>query len=274
MRPKGGSGGETTTSNEPPAHLQKPLKQFGNVLAYGNQNPDVDMPNYWQGYNPEFFGGRTFALPGENLTNNMNLYAQSGNDPTGNLAQSEQYNQDVLGGKYLGLSQPMQNAVMNPVMDQTAGRFEAMGRYGGPASQQSVNAAGMSALMPYFDQERQRQGQAAAMLPAIDEQRLARATTPGQFFMGLQQQGIDEQMARHNFGENQYLDRMQNLAGLLGTGGGYSTQTSQLPGGSPVSAGLGGAAMGAALAGASNGAITGPWGAAIGAGLGLLGHYV
>jgi hypothetical protein len=159
-------------------------------------------------------------------------------------------------------------------MDQTAGRFEAMGRYGGPASQQGVNAAGMSALMPYFDQERQRQAQAAAQLPGFDTERFNRINQVGGMDMAQSQKWIDEQMMRHDFDQNQYLDRMQQFGNLLTPGSQYSIQTSQQPGGSPLAGAAGGALMGAAYGGMQGSLVSPGWGTAIGAGLGLLGSYV
>ena len=86
-----------------------------------------------------------------------------------------------------------------------------------------------------------------------------------------QQAGIEENIARQQYAENLPLQKLSAYHNLIsGNMGGQSTSTARPMGG--------GGGVGSALAGAGSGAMMGyqmggPWGAAAGAGLGLLGAF-
>ena len=144
----------------------------------------------------------------------------------------------------------------------------------------------MRAMMPYYDAERQRQGQAAAMLPGLQQMWGNQLATAGGMQEAVDQRGIQEAQAQ--FAQQNYDPRLAALgaySGLLGVGAGYGTANSQTsmsePGGSSLASGLGGFAAGAGIGnalssgtwlGAGPGSLLGlgPAGWALG-GLGLLG---
>jgi len=293
-------GGSSTASNEPMRAMKGAYQQYGQTLA--GDPGTAAQPGYWstpdssrrleQGdrrgsgepqwvpgtpgtpgsggflneYNPEWYQGKIQADIPDFLADAYSGYESSGRDPSSSTFASEQYNKDVLGGKYLGLSDPMRAAVMNPVMDSAASRFAAMGRYGSPASSQQMGLAGMQAMMPFYDAERSRQGQAAANLPAYDELRMERAKGAGDFYMGRQQRTLDDRRAGFEFDQNRFYDKMTKYGQLLSPGTQYGVQTTQAPGGSRA-AGI----AGGALSGASMGSAFGPYGTAAGAIIGGIG---
>ena len=84
-------------------------------------------------------------------------------------AASKNYYKDVLAGDYLGLNPAMQQAVMDPAIQQTNNAFNQMGRFGSQANMENTAQAGMSALMPYYGMERQQMASAAEQLPRLNE---------------------------------------------------------------------------------------------------------
>lgn len=163
--------------------------------------------------------------------------------------QAQGYFGDVAGGQYLGLNPELQRAVMDPAISNVASRFAAAGRYGSPASQTSMAEAGMRAMMPFYDQERTRQGQANLMLPQL-------------------QQGMAGQLQQAG-AYNPQLDYMSRIAPLVSTGmaGGMRVQQPGGGGGGWKST-LGGAA-GGAMSGAKIGTMLG--GPGIGTAAGAVG---
>ena len=211
------------------------------------------------------FPGQTYAGPSP-LT-------QQGIAAYGNVNPYEQgmgYQQDVLAGNYLGMNPQMQAAVMDPAMANVASRFAAGGRYGSPASQTSMAEAGMRAMMPYYDAERQRQQQASMMLPALQQGMAGSLLQGGQLQEGYDQMAINEAMERYYY--NPLLRSTQAVAPFMG---GAPTQGSTTMGGGnalqgALSGGLGGAMMGAAVPGFGAGpaSLLGPAGwAGLGAGM-------
>lgn len=105
---------------------------------------------------------------------------------------------------------------------------------------------------------------------------------PGELMTGIgsandayAQSLINADITKHNYNAQLPWMNLQNYAGLIGGNfGSSSTGTTTAPGTStnPLLAGLGGAATGASIAGMmGKGAAFGPWGAGIGALIGLLG---
>ena len=236
--------------NNIPGFMQPAMSEY-----YGG----LEGNSFMRQYDPEYYGGQTYADVPSYYQNAMQDYAASGSDPNSATGQSQQYNQDTLAGDYLGMSDPMMNAVMNPAMDATASRFAQMGRYGSPASQSSMMQSGMEAMMPYYNAERGRQDNAASNLPIFDDMAFERFGPLATSDRNQQQLGISEDMSRHDFGQNSYYDRMSAFGNLLGVGSGYSNLAQPIqPKGDALSAGLGGA-----LAGYS--AVSG-WGSGFGGG--------
>lgn len=166
---------------------------------------------------------------------------------------TQNYYQSVLQGDYLGLNPQMQQAVMNPAIQATNASYNQLGRFGSPGNAQASQLAAMQAMMPYYDNERQRQGQAAAMLPGLQQMWGNQLAQAGGMQQAVGQRDITE--AQNQFAQQNYDPRLAALgaySGLLGVGSGYGTNTgttqSQLPDGSPVAGMLGGAALGGGLA--------------------------
>ena len=123
----------------------------------------------------------------------------------------------------------------------------------------------MRALMPYYDAERARMGQAAQGLPMMQQLQNQQQLQGGQLQEGYAQQPIDEAMARFEHEQQLPYTRLGAYANLMGpmTGVPYQTQPAE---GSDLSG-----ALGTAMAGAELGSTWGPWGTAIGGLLGGLG---
>lgn len=268
-----GGGGGGSTEVKLPKYANQALKPYAGELQ-----------NFGQQYDPEFYGGQ--------MTAGMDSFTQGAAQGMGNFSTqgSQDYFQNSMQGNYLGLSPEMQSAVMDPAMDAAAGRFAQMGRYGSPASQQSMAQAGMQAAMPYYNQERQRQQQSAQMLPMMQQMQNQQQLAGGQINEGYAQNQINEDMARFNFEQNKPYDIMQKWSSLYGPlPGAGSTTTTSMDDGSSAANILGGGLMGSALGsgiqgaafnalGAGSGAmsgplmaLSGPWGMAAGVGLGALG---
>lgn len=160
--------------------------------------------------------------------------------------QAQGYFGDVASGQYLGMNPELQRAVMDPAISNVASRFAAAGRYGSPASQTSMAEAGMRAMMPFYSQERTRQGQANLMLPQL-------------------QQGMAGQLQQAG-AYNPQLDYMSRIAPLVSTGMAGGMRVQQPGGGSGWQSMLGGAA-GGAMAGAQLGSVV----PGLGTGMGAIG---
>ncbi len=155
-------------------------------------------------------------------------------------------------------------------------QFARAGRYGSPAAARAAAEGVGNAVAPLYMQnyqmERDRQMQALGGSPALAAADYADigalGGVGGQMENKAAQYLLDQQM---RFGAP--MDALQNYinmtTGQAGLGG---TATGQQPiyGKSPIAGAIGGGLAGAGIASAFP-AISGPWGAGIGAGLGLLG---
>ena len=250
-----GGGGGGDVEMKMPDWLRPAGYTYGDIL--GTELGSIG--NHSENIRP-FFPGQTYA--------GMSPLTQAGIDqltgPGGSAAgMTSDYFSRVMGGEYLGMNPAMQSAVMNPAVENVASRFAQAGRYGSPASQEQMAEAGMRAMAPYYDAERQRMGQAAMMLPGVQNQYAQNLLTAGGIGEGYEQAGIDEAMQRHYF--NPVFNYLGQAAPLFGPGSGYGTQA-QNTGGNTLPGMVGGALLGSQLAGP----FGLPMGVALGAG-GLLG---
>lgn len=123
-----------------------------------------------------------------------------------------------------------------------------------------------------FQNERQRQLAAIGLSPTLANQDYIDASAlsgVGDVFQRQQQQGLDTQYQNFLEARNYPYQQLAPLASALGLNTGGTSSQSSNGGGSSAASGLGGAAAGASLAPMLG--ITGPYGAAAGAALGLLG---
>ena len=195
---------------------------LGDLFSPGDTESKVSIPKYAKNavkpyaedvanfnYTPEFFGGQTYA-PQSPFTN---LAIQGmGNF---NNQPSQDYWSSVMQGDYLGLNPAMQNAVMNPAIQATNAGFNQMGRFGSNANMENTAEAGMRALMPYYNAERDRMGQGAQFLPQLQAGQNQQQLAGGQLEERYAQQPIDEAMQRHQFGQDSGLRNLQARQGLL-----------------------------------------------------------
>ena len=104
---------------------------------------------------------------------------------------------------------------MNPAMQGVNDQFNAAGRYGSAMNQQQAAQAGMSALMPYYSAERQRQQQAAQLLPQLQGQQLEMQARGGEGAERYAQQPITQAIQEHVFNQNQPLMASQQYSNLV-----------------------------------------------------------
>ena len=193
-----GSGSEQSSKSGMP----KFVKEEGKFLA-GMAHDAIGN------YDPQFYQGQQYA--------NQSPYSQNAINQMGNFSSqpSQDYMSSVMGGDYLGLNPSMQNAVMNPAMSAVNDQFNSAGRYGSAMNQQQAGQAGMSALMPYYDAERQRQQQAAQLLPGMQQNDIGMQAKGGIGQEHYGQQPIDQAMAAHQFQQDQPLMQTQAMAQML-----------------------------------------------------------
>ena len=193
-----GSSGTTSGGSKMPGFV----KQAGKDLYAMSQQAVGN-------YNPQFYEGQTYA--------DQSQASQGAAQGMGNFSSqpSQDYLSSVLGGDYLGMNPSMQQAVMNPAMQGVNDQFNSMGRYGSGANQQQSQFAGMQALMPYYDAERQRQQQAAQLLPQAQANDYQTQLQGGQLQEQYAQQPIDEAMQRNQFANQQPLMQAQAMRDLI-----------------------------------------------------------
>lgn len=192
-------------------------------------------------------------------------------------------------------TQGLLDRVTGDVTDAVNAEFSAAGRYGSGKHHEGL-ARGITEgtapiLFNQFNQDRAaqlaagqaassaqsdlfgRQIQAAALSPqlaAMDYTDPAQLAQVGAAREGKEGEYLQDRMARHEFAQMQpwnllrdyYAPIVHGTAGLGGTTTGTQTMPNQ-------SGGVGGA-LGSAMGGAMTGSMFGPWGTAIGGGLGLL----
>ena len=236
------SGGEE--GGELPDYMRDPTRAY-----FNQQNPlTPDSRGFWQKYNPQMYeGNRTAQMPTW-LKQDLRDYRDTADDPNSNFGLAQQYTRDQVNGDYLGLNPAMQQAVMNPAMDEMSSRFAKMGRSGmNPNNTQAQLSAGLGALMPYHDNALNRQMTAAAALPGFDTEAMNRQQYAGDAFMAQKQNRINDDIYRQDWQNGgKYLDKMQNWQGLLNPDSSLRTQPGAA-GPDYLGAGIGGALMGSQL---------------------------
>jgi len=275
----GKSGGSTTQTNEPPAYLQPHLADVAGQAQ-----------SQYYGANPTFFGGQTYAPFSSEQEQALQMQrdrAQAGS-PLMTNAQS-MMNQTISGEGY---TQPWFDAqfkgAMNRISPQVDSPFSMAGRSGSGLHEAAKTEALANAYGQFAGQERGRQMQAGMFAPAFaqnDYFDIGQLQNVGAQRQAMQQMGIDEQMARHQFEQNLPNQKLQQYSNILqgsGMGQGYGTTSSPYStnraagalGGAATAGGLLGGlgyagALGSASGTAGLAAIPG-WGWAAALGLGAL----
>lgn len=157
-------------------------------------------------------------------------------------------------------NRPVQDQFLQNVLPGISSQFSAAGRYGSGAQQavtkqatdqllrqMSDNATGMS--YQNFNNERARQLQAAALAPSLaeaDYADLQKLGGVGAAREGQAAQELNDQIARHNYAQEEPYDRIARYMGLIGGQyGGNQVTTGPAQGGSGGSSVFGNALGGA-----------------------------
>jgi hypothetical protein len=186
------------------------------------------------------------------------MYASTG------ARQTEDYLKGVVGGNYLGQSNPyiaqLQDATRASVMPSINSRVSSSGMAPGSSVDQALVGREMTRAMaqPLFqtyENERGRQMQAAGMLPGVSQGIIGNMVGSGQMSEGYDQRNIDAQ--RQAFEEARIAglrpyDQGTDVLAKIGASGGTSTGTSsgtqtQYTRPSPFQTVLGAGMMGASL---------------------------
>lgn len=282
---KGGSDTQTVTT-QPPAYLQGAQRnlldqsrqyfggpatsesgggKFGGVLGGGRALPAEPGT-------AEFFPGQTFAGFAPEQEEALGLQAARARAGSGVSRSAQDLASSTLRGDFLtggpGFDAAYQ-AAANRIIPQVSSTFGRAGRTGSGLAQTAQTQALGDAFANLYGQERGRQLTAAALSPQLAAQDYAdigALSQVGAQRQGLEQQSINEAMARHDF-PYQQLVRQANLLGAITPGAG---SVQEVPLQRNVGAGiLGGALVGGGLAG-EGGPLAGvlpPWLSALGGGL-------
>jgi hypothetical protein len=262
------------------------------------------------GYSP-YTGNTTAPLQNQYNTPGMaNAYNLAISEPTGSAAlqgarglmgdlvsnQGLNAGLQTAAGQYgdiysraLGNENPYLQGAINQQMNKVNSAMSGAGRYGSGSHDAAIAAAiaptlaqdymqrqqlQMGATGDIYGQGLQRAGQAAQLIPSLDQARYSNAgmlMDLGQQQRSYDQALLDQQLKLHNAQQAQGWEGLQRYAALAqGAGGLGGTQITSTPGATQPSTMQ--RILGGGLAGAGMGSMFGPVGAGVGAlGGGLLG---
>lgn len=276
----GGGGGQSQTNTDPWSGVQPYLKS---LFASAQQRQ--------QSGGAQYFPGQTLAPVNANTQqgldyatsiarNQMPLTAATANNAFGTLAGASDINNNPnLNAAISAATAPAIRAFQDPngPLSQIRGAFTDAGQFGGTRQglaegvasdrlQQNVLGTGQLMAQQAYQSGLDATAKGLALAPQLTSINLAPATTldaAGQELRGQQQQVIDDTLERYNYNQNQPDVALKNYQSLIsGNFGGTSVQTGKVNKTNQ--------AIGMMATGASIGAVAGPWGAAAGAGVGLL----
>lgn len=285
----GGGGGSTTTVQkaDPWAGVQPALSQlYGSALDQFRTGGASYYPNTTVAPSNSTIGsalqmGINRATGGSPLMAD----ARGQNDFTMNGGYLQ--NNPTLDATYKAATDPMVEQFKNATAPGIASQFSMAGRMGSGSHDAAMGTAetalgrglGTASANIYgnaYENERQRQQAAIGMAPtlaAADYNDIEKLMGIGQYQQSQQQDLINADKARFDFGQNRGPMNLQQLNSLLTGASAYSGQTStgnQSLNRNPFASAVGGAALGGSLAGMSGGMFGGPVGMGIGALLGGL----
>lgn len=166
------------------------------------------------------------------------------------------------------------NAARDTISPAVQGQFEGASRYGGGLAQSEETRQLANAFAGLYGDERGRQMQASAISPVLAESEYGDINRLGA--VGAQQEGrgreaLADAMSRWQFQQQAPYNRLGFASQVIQGGypGGTQTNTAPNPESSLAANAIGGATAGYAIGGGLT-ALGGPYGALIGAGLGLL----
>jgi hypothetical protein len=217
---------QTSTSASAPWSSQVPYLEGGFQEAQNLYNSD----------DPQFYPNSTVAgfSPAQQEAQTMGLNrARNGSQ---NLRGAQQYNNDVLGGKYLNNPYDDQvfNSIQNRVMPSVNSNFAAAGRYGSDSHASAMSGALTDAYAPYASQNYQqgldRMGQAAQFAPELAQADYNDANA--MYDIGTQQQQlaqaeIGDAQNRFNYNQDRRYNKLNQYMGLVGGNWGGTTTSAQ-----------------------------------------------
>jgi len=230
--------------------------------------------NLYNTQTPSFYSGQTYANFSPEQEQAMNMQANMARAGTPGVMDAINANAATARGDYLyggsGFNAAL-DAAQRRIQPQVQSMFGKFGRSNSGLANIGMTQALADSFASQYGQERANQMNAIGMLPQmanlayLDSNKLSEV---GGFRQAMDQQGINEAMARHQFGQDSPWEQLQRYQAMtqpyLNAGG---TQTS------PLYQNKGAGMLGGAMAGAQIGSMFGPWGAAIGAiGGGILGR--
>lgn len=240
---KKGQSGKQTVTTEPPKWMRPYM-----------QNIASEAGNLYQNFNPTFFPGQTYAGFTPEQEQAMQLTTQRAMAGSPVTRAANQQAADTLGGNFLyggeGFNAAL-DAASRKILPQLDSKFGAGGRLGsGLAATAQTQALG-DAFAGLYNNERQRQMQTLGMSPMLAQQDyfdFGQLANVGAQRQAMEQAGIDESMARHEFSQNLPYQKLQNYAGTLGgmIPGAGNVQSQPTYRNRPAGV-LGGALMGAKL---------------------------
>lgn len=286
----GGGGSQTTQTiqKSDPWEGQQPYLRRGfseaEKLFLNQAPPQLFQGNMTLPYSPETETALDLTLM---RALNGSPVTSAANQQLTNTLNGEYMNNPTIRGDYLyggaGFNAAV-DAATRKITPQVESAFASGGRLNSGLADVAKTQAISDAFASQYGQERQlqqnafqneRENQMRSMFfaPQVAQQDyddFSRIAQVGAARESLDQQKLQEQIARWDYGQNAYQDQLARYMGLIqgnygGTTSGTSTISNQLAeesGGNPLLSGLGGAATGFS--------IGGPWGAAVGGGLGLL----
>ena len=212
----------TVTTNQP----------WASQVPYIEQGYEGAQENYNQ---PKSFYPNNQTVPfspqTESAMQSIEQRAQAGNPL---LRQAQQHSSDVLSGNYLNQGNPgwenMQKSVYDSIRAPTDTQFSGAGRYGGAGHEEMMARTMGNTMAPLayqsYEDERGRMMDAMKGAPGLaqedyfDYNQLAGV---GAAREKLGQAQIDEEVSRHNFGQNEADQRLSTyMNNILGKGGGVS----------------------------------------------------
>jgi hypothetical protein len=261
----------------------RPFIQYGlEESARLYQNPDI----------PQYYPGQTYVGPSQQTQAALAAAQQRATMGNPLVPAAQQAAQQTIQGGFLGgnpffegafrgatqgAQTTYQDATQQALSNASrAGRYgsgamgTALDRAGGVFANALTNTAGALAYQNY-DIERGRQQAmigAAPQLAAADYADIGQLMQTGQIAEGYQDVALQDAVNRFNFAQQAPYQKLQSyLSGAYGAPMGSQGSVTTSGGGRSQAAGaLGGAASGAAI-----GSMFGPYGTAIGGGLGLIG---
>ncbi len=253
----GGGGSEVTSveqtsTSEPPAyalpHLTRLLSEGENLF----EQPRAFFPGktYTDFSAPTLAGlgaGEARAAAGNPLIGQAQGAVGGAMDFTNPAAA---YLQETARGDFLNANNPYLEDALRPAIDQVQGQFSRAGRLGSGANLSAMTQALAPVYAQNYDRERGRQMQAQQMLSDLSNQQqrtrmAAAAMAPGTasadyddinrlIGYGTAREGkageqLRDQMARHDFLQNEAAQRLAEYAAITKGGTVGSTGTTQTP---------------------------------------------